>query len=375
MSRQRSPHSVAAAAAAVSDASKAEFSQQESQTPTVHAQHAAAIPQTSRERLVSAIQPDDPDTPSTESGTVLYLAYGSNLCAETFKGKRGIRPLSQINVSAPTLRLAMSLPGVPYMEPAFANVGFRKLPGQPKLPDNPGFPPFEVAEYAQGEWDGGVMGVVYEVTKEDYRQIMRTEGGGSGYQEIFVPCVPLPPSANVPERPTFPNLPKPFIAKTLCAPPIPSDKLNWWQRLLKSTQRPDPDYAQGSARYLKLITDGAREHSLPDAYQDWLQSLQPYTTTDWRQKLGKILVVVCFGPPVLGCMSIAKLFADENGRSPPAVTFIMTAIFGSVWVAYDWVLKPLFGDGERTQSIKSSRRRRLSMGQPVKDEEKEPLLQ
>ena len=57
--------------------------------------------------------------------TIFYLAYGSNLSAETFQGKRGIRPISQLNVLVPELALTFDIPGIPYLEPCFANTKYR----------------------------------------------------------------------------------------------------------------------------------------------------------------------------------------------------------------------------------------------------------
>lgn len=348
--------------------------------PPSTADLAATIPQTSTERLAQSPQEDGGlDSPSSDSNTVLYLAYGSNLCAETFRGKRGIRPLSQVNVSVPTMRLTLSLPGIPYQEPCFANVDFRKLPEKPKLPDPPNVPPFDPPAYAQGEWDGGLMGVVYEVTKEDYRQIFRTEGGGSGYKQIMVPCIPLPPQASIPEKPPIPWLPKPILARTLYAPYVPvgnpgeSTKCASWRKLLSGPQRPHPDYAQASARYLKLLVDGAREHNLPDAYQEYLQSLQPYTITSWKQQIGRIILVGLVAPLVLFFMGIAKALADKDGKYPPVLATASTIMFNLVWMAYDHIFKPIFGDGERTEGASEGKRRRLSIGRPLIDEEKTTL--
>jgi len=372
MSRQRSPH------AGASTVQPDEVKSAHYNSPA----HARKSPQTPIERLTENLMQDDSnENLEADSGTILYLAYGSNLCEETFRGKRGIRPLSEINVSAPTLRLTMSLPGVPYAEPCFGNVAFRKLPEKPKLPDHPKLP-FDPPAYSKGQWDGGLMGVVYEVTKADYRKIMATEGGGSGYQEIFVPCVPLPPSVSIPEKPPLPELPRPFLARTLYAPYLPPDdpsRSTWWKRLFSGTRRKDPDYAQPSARYLKLITDGAEEHNLPAAYQGWLHSLQPYTVTSTRQKIGKLVLMATIGPMFLTFMALAKYTADENGRYPWIVAQTMTLLFNTTWVLYDWILKPLFGDGERTQGVEDEcqpamSKRRLSIGKPQPDEEKTSLL-
>lgn len=118
------------------------------------------------------------------------------------------------------------------------------------------------------------MGIVYEVTLKDWRTIMRTEGAGSSYKEIVVPCIPITPS---------PGVPRPILARTLYASHADDDGQTcaWWRRLTVGRRRPKAGYAQPSARYLKLLRDGAREHGLPESYQRYLASLHPYTMTHW----------------------------------------------------------------------------------------------
>ena len=348
------------------------------------------IPRTSPERLAQAAE----DAPRQEAATtVLYLAYGSNLSAETFMGVRGIRPLSRVNVAVPTLELTFSLPGIPYTEPCFANVDYRKLPKNPKLPDNPiiGHPPPIVpikppmtTTAGFKKWDGPLIGVAYEVTRQDYQTIIRTEGGGSGYQEIPVVCIPLPPRMSVPEKPPIPELPKPFVAQTLYAPylpprskPPPGDdprKKRWWYRFLISPQRPDPNYAQPSARYLKLLTDGAAENELPDDYQQWLGALQPYTMTSRRQKIGKAIFGVLVGLLMFIMQTVLKPFAGDDGRLPHWLRVGLTAFFAMEWAAYDHVIKPICGDGERTEEPEEEVGHGRPEGFPFADEEKAGLL-
>lgn len=365
------------------------------------------------------------------SSTVLYLAYGSNLAAETFLGQRGIRPLSAINVSAPSLRLTFDLPGIAYKEPCFANTAPRKIPKPPKLPpglpDPPGslpdlppeippgfsFPPRRlplttttsssvkgttaaaretagggggggggVTENAHGDpvWDKGLIGVVYEVTLEDYATIVKTEGGGASYKDILVPCIPIPTTPpGIPEKPPVPELPRPFLAHTLYAPRIPQkpgdgdgdkkgirgrddgdgegddddrsflDRLkDRWRKLLLQPIRPDPEYAQPSARYLKLITDGAAEHNLPAEYQRWLASLQPYTITTRCQAMGQYLFLGLVMPVMLLYLALGKVLADDKGQVPIWFGLVMETFFHLVWRVYDRWFKPVFGDGERT---------------------------
>lgn len=434
-----------------------------SQVPTPDYPPVSSIPRTSPDRLQRATPKESPadhipsSSPSANDylydhtasvPTVLYLAYGSNLCAQTFLGQRGIRPVSSVNVSAPSLRLTFDLPGIPYQEPCFANTALRKVPKHPPIPDPPGkvpdlphpppytFPPkSEEAEqvsrrdrsptalrngvhqnmdtnaYGDPEWDKGLIGVVYEVTPEDYAEIIKTEGGGTAYQDILVPCIAIPNKVRIPEDPPIPELPKPFFAHTLYAPRIPKkpgdgddddddgdkkhskmardgddggdggdksplDRLkDWWQDMLLKPIRPDPEYAQPSARYLKLITDGAAEHGLPDEYQVWLAKLQPYTITSRRQTIGQYLFLG-LAMPLMGLfLGLSKWLADDRGKIPLWFGLFMETLFHLVWLGYDRIFKPVFGDGERTEDEDERRRhhgtrRMLRSSIVIRDEEK-----
>lgn len=397
--------------------------------PTPDYPPVSSIPRTSPERLRRATPKECPGEhiPSSSPGandylydhtasapTVLYLAYGSNLCAQTFLGQRGIRPISAVNVSAPSLRLTFDLPGYPYKEPCFANTAPRKLPKVPKHPELPpglgppqyppqfpspppqlgrpaareennqrrlsgGIPTTPEAKkpsmnaHGDPEWDKGLIGVVYEVTPEDYATIVKTEGGGASYQDILCPCIPIPQKVGVPEKPPIPELPRPFLAHTLYAPRIPKkpgddgdgdekgllDRLkDWWQDMLLQPLRPDPEYAQPSARYLKLIIDGAAEHGLPDDYQAWLGRLQPYTITTKRQAVGQYLFLGLVMPLVGVFFALSRWLADERGNIPGWLGLCLETVFHLVWMAYDRVFKPVFGDGERTEDEEEKKRRR-----------------
>ncbi|KAJ1327646.1 gliotoxin/aspirochlorine biosynthesis gamma-glutamylcyclotransferase [Microdochium nivale] len=107
----------------------------------------AAVTATTTSELTIADRKVDSSSTATTGPpvpkTYLYLAYGSNLAAETFLGRRGIRPISRINVSAPAFDLNFGLGGLPYWEPCFANVEpRRKIPEPPARPPlNPPRPP------------------------------------------------------------------------------------------------------------------------------------------------------------------------------------------------------------------------------------------
>ncbi|KAI1209943.1 uncharacterized protein F4807DRAFT_79294 [Annulohypoxylon truncatum] len=354
------------------------------------------IPRTPLNRLALA-SPDSPGT--TSDSTVLYLAYGANL-SQAALDRHDVKPISQINVSAPAFDLAFDLPGLPYWEPCFSNLTPRKIPkppipGEPPIPPfDPPKPPFDPPSLRSAKcpeslfpslppgvpsWNKGLYGVVYELTRDDYRKIVRAEGGGSAYQDILTPVLALPPPLGIPEKPPIPELPKPFIAHTLYAPRLPSlkppgdgdgsDSLNnndddddprdkkWWQKLLLPVHRPD-GYAQPSARYLQLIRDGAHEHYLPDDYQLYLAKLQSYKITTCRQEVGRWLFLLIFLPLFVLIKLLGYFLADKkNGKVPIWLGATSAVLANLLWKMYDMIFKPLFGDGERTIEDDSESRR------------------
>jgi len=247
--------------------------------------------------------------PSPEFETsIKYLAYGSNMCAETFLGNRGIKPLSQVNVRVPSLELKFDLPGIPYFEPRFANVGFR-----------------DETDPMSRE----VIGVVYEVTKEDYKRILVTEGG---YDQISVECFPLPTPSPINPAADYNPMPKSFMAQTLIVP--------------KKMRRSKP--GQPSLRYLTLLIHGAREHSLPLDYQLYLESLQHYHRTTLRQRIGGVALLPIIAPLFMSMVMARKLLSDEHGRAPKWIDVYTRIAFGGIWLAYDGGYKFIFADGEVT---------------------------
>lgn len=330
-------------------------------TTRKHGMHHDAARAPSKRRLDESLT----DTPhdlhewlqqsDSERGTVLYLAYGSNLSNETFRGNRGIKPLSQVNVQVPSLRLTFDLPGIAYSEPCFANSGRRDPENDPPRNDLPTRSDektpllsrlVEAKEgYRKDGWHKGLIGVVYEVTSEDYAHIIATEGGGSAYHDILVDChafASSDPSAPVPQTPNLPA----FKAHTLFAPAAPSgdEPPKDGGRL----QRPDTSYAEPSARYLKLITDGAAELGLPYEYQDYLHSIRPYTMTTGRQRVGQFVFLTIWLPVISFIFLIGRMFADDRGRAPLWMTEFSGAVFKAVWASYDNYFKQMFGDGERS---------------------------
>ena len=279
--------------------------------------------------------------------TVFYLAYGSNLCAETFQGTRGIRPLSQANVVVPELVRTFDLPGLPYLEPCFANTSYRvQTPSAtadekaPTLSDASPAP-----RYRKLEWKKGLVGVVYEITTKDYAHLTVTEGGGTQYQDILVDCYELPAGEDtVPLNPTSPPFKAHTLYTTLSHTAKPDCKNDG--RIV----RLDPNYAQPSQRYLSLITSGADELVFPKEYKEYLRRIRPYILTTKKQMAGRFIFLMVWLPLVFPLYGLNRIFADKQGRSPPFLGGLLRAVFGIAWRSYDAVFKPIFGDGERTIS-------------------------
>ncbi|KAI9664849.1 MAG: hypothetical protein M1821_006297 [Bathelium mastoideum] len=299
----------------------------------------------------------DEQYPETKRKTFLYLAYGSNLAAETFRGRRGIQPLSQVNVVVPELRMTFDLPGIPYSEPCFANSAKRNaesvsdgsgrsknlslsIDGTSVLPLNH---TGQRRDYHKDRWHKGLVGVVYEVTPSDFAHIIATEG--TSYNDILVQCYPLPEgSSTVPLQPDN----RSFAAHTLFAPALPLGVAPGKGGRL---QRPDTSYAQPSARYLNLITSGAEECKLPDEYRAYLGSIRSYTITTQRQRLGQAALMAVWGPILIFLFTVLMpMFSDDQGRAPQWLRKLAETVFSSVWISYDNVFKGVFGDGERTLS-------------------------
>jgi len=282
----------------------------------------------------------NPNEAKTEK-TVLYLAYGSNLCAETFRGRRKIKPLSATNVVVPALEVVFDLPGLPYVEPRFANTRFRPGYDPPKQVDHK---TFEVAKQLKDAnnhlptatalgWKKGLVGVVYEVTETDYARIIATEGAGSSYADIEIECFKLDRGADT--VPEFPSA-EAFKAHTLFASGSNrdlGDRRGW---------------AEPSPRYKKLLMDGALEHGLPNDYQDWMQRLQPYQPSTLWQKFGRGTMLTTWWPLVMVVFRMQPFFVNDKGQAPTWLKILTGRLFSSMWWTYDHVYKPVFGDGERT---------------------------
>ncbi|EFR03559.1 GliK protein [Nannizzia gypsea CBS 118893] len=280
--------------------------------------------------------------------TIFYLAYGSNMCSQTFRKMRKVTPLSQANVYVPNLCLTFDLPGIAYLEPCFAATQYRDqktgmpiYPGKPQSPSDGG-----------DLWHKPLVGVVYEVTMKDYARIIATEGGGASYIDVVIDCHPFPddydPAKPVPDIPDT----EPFKAHTLLSPATAGKSHdNGTEKassILNARFNRSPNYARPSPRYMKLLIMGAEEHDLPAEYRKYLSSVEPYRVTTAMQRIGQSIFGVVWVPPFLLNLRLNAIFANEDGRAPQWLATLQRYIYSGSWITYDLVFKHIFGDGERT---------------------------
>ena len=146
---------------------------------------------------------------------VFYFAFGSNMLSSIFNGVRALSPLSVEAAVLRGYRIAFTEPGIPFFEPAFANI--------------------EKDDMAACE------GVLYRITAEDLAHLDFTEGRGA-YDIIDVAVVGSVSGAVAA---------KAFTSKITMEGLLPT------------------------RRYLQLLIDGARERGLS---REWIGMLenQPY---------------------------------------------------------------------------------------------------
>jgi hypothetical protein len=235
---------------------------------------------------------------SETANTLYYLAYGSNMNSTIFTGRRKIKPLEKYPCRVPGWTLNFDMIGFPYVEPAFASI--HKITDEEK----------NVAKELHG--------VVYLITKDDYLQIRRTEGGGGyenlGYNDIDVEVI------------TYDG--RKLTARTLVA---------------HSDWKPTT-FVLPSERYIKLLRDGAREHGLEEHYINFLEEQVHYNRTGLKKYGMYTILAVCL-PFLIPAMTF-MLLLPKIGIRPPRIIYVYMYYAGKVmWFLHDWVWRYIFGSG------------------------------
>lgn len=200
-------------------------------------------------------------------GSRVYFAYGSNVNTKTMKGTRGITPSAAYPAVLPGYELVFNVPGLPFIEPAFASVR-RVVTG--KTDDAPS----RFARFATE-----THGVAYVVTDEQWRTILRTE---TSYVREDVTLERFLPASTRVDGDAPPATPQKIFATTL----VFADADVGGVALLPS------------ARYLGLLREGADEWGLDPSWREYLRAaVQAYDPgISATRTLGAAVAAASFAP-------------------------------------------------------------------------------
>ena len=194
----------------------------------------------------------DAEAKAEDAFLVNYFAYGSNVGSKTFSTRRNIQPKRVQNGKILDYQLSFNVPGVPFLEPAFASVTRQK-----------------------GE---ETHGVCYTITKDEFRYLLQTEGSYDVVDvDVFV----------YGERDIEGVLMK---AKTLTHRDVAA--------------RRD---LQPSKRYRDLIVEGAKERGLEKSWIEFLEKM-PYFDPNEKPLNAFEMSVLAAAMPVVLARAAPKIF-------------------------------------------------------------------
>ncbi|KAL3432236.1 hypothetical protein BDV09DRAFT_197936 [Aspergillus tetrazonus] len=243
---------------------------------------------------------------------VWYFGFGSNLKTSVMRS-RGIEPLAAKPVRVPGYVLTFDVFGLPYSEPAMASIS-RYVVNASKDSGVDTDPPM-------------VHGVAYLLSRADLVRLIGTEGGGVAYREAIVEGFPIRTGSG-------------SINEEECMKPISMTTL-----VARYPRRPN---AAPSARYLKIIKEGAEEHGLPDEYCGYLGSLPCFVPDKtWLHWLGAV-IFLCVGRRAVWILAriVRRAVSRNNGMCPAWYGFLILYAYTAMWLWHDYIHAPMFGRGD-----------------------------
>ncbi|EMD58408.1 hypothetical protein COCSADRAFT_103921 [Bipolaris sorokiniana ND90Pr] len=240
---------------------------------------------------------------------VWYFAYGSNMSLSKFTGSRGIHPIKVARAKLPGWTLTTEIPGTPYSEPAYTSIR----------------PITDVDDEKTRE----VIGLAYLITAEQYVHLVASEGGGIAYADIAAPAIPATESDELITG-------SEFVVRTLGT-------------ILRRVPSSSP-----SARYMKLLTDGAADAKLPEEYCNYLHNIPKYEQPkDMRRRIGAMLFLAFWHPVMLLVERMTMASLGPDGNAPAGVGQVVRFVVYIMWAWHDCVHAPIWGrgDGMDAQSV------------------------
>lgn len=222
-----------------------------------------------------------------DASRVNYFAYGSNINPSTFQGVRNMKPTASVPCVLRDYELVFNVPGVPYVEPAFASV--------------------------RAAADVVTHGVSHAITLEEWEYLVTTEGS---YDVVDVTCTSYTGEE--------------IKCKTL-------------------THRTLPNFGEQlpSLRYLTLLRDGARHYSLSDDWIKKLDEIEAYEPVE-IDVIGRAAIAMSIGPTLVGAIptatsAAAKRLLEGDPRGAVIDSFVSTQ--DAVWAVHNSIFAPWLGSG------------------------------
>ncbi|CAI6337030.1 unnamed protein product [Periconia digitata] len=228
--------------------------------------------------------------------TLWYFAYGSNLSVEKFTHSRGIVPLAAVVAHIPGWQISMSIPGLPYSEPAFASIEAMNATSlKEKQPD--------------------VQGVAYQITRAQYAKIIASEGGDIAYAQARL----LAQVLNEADEDAVGG--KTFHVLTLT------------NAMFKAFP------GRPSFRYMDLVLSGAKTVAITPRYLHHLQTIPTYIQgTSARRKTGAFLFLLIWSP-VMQLIEITVQYTvdlERGGVVPSWVKTFVRFLVSFMWYSHEF---------------------------------------
>lgn len=232
------------------------------------------------------------------------------MASSVLGGQRKIYPAQQVPASMDEYALSFDLLGIPYSEPAMANLMPRD--SRHRLP---------------------VHGVACLISQSDFERIVATEGAGVAYVTLCARARTI--SSEAQDIDVYTLVSRKPAARARC----PS--VRYLVRAPGSCSLLPLTVIQG------LLVSGANDHNLPLAYQEMLvhqRTFQPSTSPRYRagkwtfdmfwlrvQRLLQISIIKC---------------RDEHGYLPRWFLIIFDTLLFTMWAYHDLVHAMLWGRGD-----------------------------
>ncbi|KAJ2341773.1 hypothetical protein GGH91_003742 [Coemansia sp. RSA 2671] len=235
------------------------------------------------------------------------------MSSKVLSGRRQVFPVESCPVTVHDYQLTFDMAGLPYWEPGFGAI-------KPVCPQ-------EATDKARLLADsrmpiGCHVGaplhcIAHLITKKELDHIVNTEGGNGnpdiGYQLVNIQCE------------TYGG--KQIVGVSLV-----------------DINTASTGYCP-SARYHKIVLDGAIEHGLSPSYIKRLEAVTPYTAKTPGQKVAKYVFLAIGLPLSLPVLIFAVAGLAFGIKVPRPVSIYGELVKRAMWVLHDWIFAPLLGSG------------------------------